>query len=104
MDKKTISGIKLISLNSSGVNEPEDPSYPYKLEVSFRPPEFMIIAFIGLFGGSEELVIQGKTREDLDKLIEQEGYLTHPRLRKMTITGPNNQQVQLYPHDAMHQK
>jgi hypothetical protein len=84
-----IEGIKLIKLNSSGINEPDDPTYPWKLEISFSPPEFLIIAFIGLFGGSEELVVRGMTREALEELLESEGYRHHPRLRKITITGPD---------------
>jgi hypothetical protein len=34
-----IDGLKLVRFNSIGVEEPDDPSYPYKLEVNLRPPE-----------------------------------------------------------------
>lgn len=85
-----IPGLKLIRHNASGVNEPDDPSYPYKLEANFRPPEFMNVAFVMLHGGSEEIVVRGKTREALEKFVEVNKLNTHPRLRELTITGPED--------------
>ncbi len=46
-----IKGIKLIRHNASGVNEPDDLSYPFLLHIVLRAPEFMTMAFIGLCGG-----------------------------------------------------
>jgi hypothetical protein len=83
-----IEGLKLIKLNSCRVNEPDDPSYPYKLEANFSPPEFMQVTFIMLHGGSEEMVVRAMTREALDQFIEVNGLQRHPRLRRMIITGP----------------
>lgn len=87
-DSDVIPGIKLIHHNAGGVNEDDDPSMPYKLEMSLRPPQFMLIAFIGLYGGSEEVVVRGETREAMEKFIEANGFRTHPRLAKLTLTGP----------------
>jgi hypothetical protein len=86
---KVIPGIKLICHNANRVNVPDDPSFPFKLEASFRPPEFMMMAFIGLVGGSEEVVIRGMTKEDLDEFVELNNLRTHPRLLHITITGPD---------------
>jgi hypothetical protein len=85
----TIEGLKLIRLNSSRVNEPDDPSYPYKLEVNLSPPELMQVAFVMLCGGSEELVVRALTRDAIDQFIQQNDLRRHPRLRRMTITGPD---------------
>lgn len=84
-----IEGLKLIRLNSIGVHEPDDPSYPYKLEINLSPPELMQIAFIMLHGGSEELVVRAMTREAIDQFIEQNDLRHHPRLRRMTLSGPD---------------
>jgi len=90
-----IPGIKLIRHNASNVNLPDDPTFPFKLEANFRPPEFMIVAFIGLYGGSEEIVVRGMTKDALDKFVEANGLRTHPRLRRLTITGPDGIMEQL---------
>ena len=76
-----------------GVNQPDDTSYPYKLEVNLRPPDFMVIAFIGLYGGSEEIVIRGMTQGALEQFVKENKLDTHPRLRRLTITGPNDETV-----------
>lgn len=86
---ETIEGLKLIQLNSARVNEPDDPSYPYKLVVNLSPPELMQITFIMLHGGSEELIVRAKTREAIDRFVAQNDLPRHPRLRRMTITGPD---------------
>jgi hypothetical protein len=86
---KIIEGLKLIRHNASQVDLPDDPTFPFKLEASFRPPEFMVIAFIGLFGGSEEIIVRGMTKEALDQFIEANNLRTHARLSRLTITGPD---------------
>jgi len=88
-DYPAVPGVKIIKLNSSNIDEPEDPDLPWKLEMTFRPPEFMIVAFVLLHGGSEDLVVQASTREDLVRFIELEGLACHPRLGCATFTGPN---------------
>lgn len=84
-----IPGLKLIRHNASNVDLPDDPSFPFKLEASLQPPEFMVMAFIGLYGGSEEIVVRGMSKEDLDKFVKAHNLRTHPRLRHLTITGPD---------------
>lgn len=79
--------VKLIK-HTGGVNDPDDPSYPWLLEVELSPPELMIITYIAMYGGREEIVVRGKTRKALEKFVEEYELLTHPRLRKLTITGP----------------
>lgn len=88
MSKKIIPGLKLV-YQTGGQRQEEDPSLPYKLEANLRPPEFMEIAFIGLYGGSEEIVVQGPTKESLELFIGENSLSTHPRLRWLKITGPN---------------
>ena len=90
-----IDGLKLIRLNSAQIDAPDDPSYPYKLEVNLRPPELMQVAFVMLHGGSEEVIVRGKTREAIEKFIELNDQRRHPRLRRMTITGPDNLMVDI---------
>jgi hypothetical protein len=87
---KIIKGIKLIRHNAGGVNEPDDPSYPYRLEANLRPPDFMNVAFVLMHGGSEEVVVRGQTREALEEFAEENNLRTHPRLRRLTITGPED--------------
>lgn len=81
--------IKLINHNAGQVNEPDDPSFPFKLEVSFRPPEFMTVAFIGMHGGTEEIVARGMNKEVLQHAVRENGFRTHPRLIRLTLTGPD---------------
>ena len=92
-----IPGIKLI-YQTGAIRQPEDPNMLYKLEADFRPPEFMLMAFVGLYGGSEEIVVQGESLEALDKLIKSNDLERHPRLRRLTITGPNGVEYQ-YPKE-----
>lgn len=83
-----IEGIKLIRHNAGGVNLPDDPAYPWRLDVNLRPPEFMLMAFVGIHGGSEEICVRGMTREALEKFVALNSLRTHPRLRKLEITQP----------------
>lgn len=82
----TIDGVKLIYHNAGGVNEPDDTSYPFRLEANFSPPEFMNVAFILMRGGSEKIVVRGKTREALEKFVDLNNLRKHPRLRSLDIT------------------
>lgn len=83
-----IEGIKLI-YQTGGANEPDDPSYPWKLYANFSPPEFMVMAFVGLYGGSEEIVVRGKTKEALEEFVKVNDLRRHPRLRRLEITQEN---------------
>lgn len=81
-----IPGTKLIKLTGK-VNIPDDPAFPFKLEAHFRPPPDDL-AFMLMHDGNEKLVVGGMTREALDKFIEVYKLYTHPRFRRLTITGP----------------
>jgi hypothetical protein len=89
---ETIEGLKLIQLNSASarIYEPDDPSYPYKLELNLHPPELMQVTFVMLYGGSEVMVVRGMTRDAIAQFIDLNDLLRHPRLRRMTITGPDD--------------
>ena len=80
---------KLIRHNTGRVDLPDDPSYPFKLEVSLDPPKLMEDEFVKFFGGSEEIVLRGMTKEALDKLVEAGEIRTNSRLRHFIITGPD---------------
>jgi len=43
-----IPGLRLVRHNAQNVNLPEDPAYPYKLDLNFSPPDFMIVTFVSL--------------------------------------------------------
>lgn len=88
MSDVIIPGLKLICHNASRFSVPDDPSFPYKLEVELRPPEFMTMAFIGMFGGSENIVVRSMTKEALDEFIQENNLRCHSRLRKLVTTGP----------------
>jgi hypothetical protein len=94
-DYPAVPGVKIIKLNSSNIDEPYDPNLPWKLEMTFSPPEFMAVAFVLLHGGTERLVAQGNTREDLLLFIELEELASHPRLVSVTFTGPDGLQVEV---------
>lgn len=85
---EVIEGLKLIRLTGSRISEPDDPSYPYKLVVNLSPPQLMQVAFVMLYGGSEEMIVRSKTREAIDQFIERNDLRRHPRLRWMTIASP----------------
>jgi len=83
--QKVIEGIKLIRHTGGGVNEPNDPTYPFKLEAVLRPPEFMEVAFLFMFG-NEEVVVRGITKEALEEFARANDLYHHPRLISLTIT------------------
>ena len=88
MSEKITPGIKLIRHNGGNVNNPDDPSLPWRLEASFRPPEFMSVAFVFLYGGEELIVVRGDTKEHLEEFVQVNDLRNHPRLKKLAITQP----------------
>ena len=85
-----VEGLKIIRLNTARIDEPDDPSYPWKLDVNLSPPDLMQVAFVMRNGGSEELVVRSRSRAAIDEFIEDNDLRSHPRLRRMTITGPDD--------------
>ncbi len=47
------------------------------------------MAFIGLVGNKEEIVVRGMTRESLEQFVELNGFRNISRLTGIQITGPN---------------
>jgi len=90
-----IPDLKLIRHAGAINDQPDDLSYPFKLEVDLRPPSFMEVAFVLIYGGSEEIVVRGMTKESLDRFVDANRLRIHPRLRKLTITGPDGIMEQL---------
>lgn len=88
-----IEGIKLIKHNMAGVDKPDDPTHPYKMELACRVPGFMEVA-ASLLYGREEIIVRSMTKEALDRFIEVNGLRTHPRLQSLTITGPGMEPVE----------
>lgn len=86
---KTIPGLKLIRHNADNVDLPDDPSFPFKLEAEFRPPEFMQVAFVMQYGGSEEIIVRAMSMKALNAFIKANDIRKHCRLRRFTITGPD---------------
>lgn len=95
-DDAAVSDLKLIRLTGV-IDQPDDPSpsYPYKLEVNLCPPDLMLVTFVMLHGGSEVIVVRGKTREAIDRFIEQNTLRQHPRLRWMILSGPDGAQEEI---------
>lgn len=85
----SIEDVTLVYLTGERVDAPDtDASGAYRLEVNLSPPELMQVTFIMLHGGSDELIVRAKTRESIDQFIKLNDLRRHPRLRRMTITGP----------------
>ena len=80
---------KIIGHNGGNTDLPDDPKFPFRLEVSLSPPEFMQFAFICLYGGSEDLTVIGKSERALRRFVRKHDLRNHPRLRTLTISGPN---------------
>lgn len=77
--------VKVILANSHGINEPDDPSLPCRLEASLRAPGFMQMAFVLMHGGSEELVVKAITVSEFEPTLEQ--LRNHPRLTLLVVTN-----------------
>lgn len=60
---------------------------------NLRPPAFMQVTFIMLCGGTEELVVRSMTRRAINQFVGQNDLYRHPRLRQMTISGPDGVEV-----------
>lgn len=84
-----IPGLKLIQHNAAGVYNSDDHSLPWKMEANFRPPSFMEVTFISLYGGSEIIIVRGKDKQAIDIFLELNNLKNHSRLRSIKITGPD---------------
>ena len=82
--------VKLIK-HTGECDHPDDPALPFRLELMMRPPEFMIVAFVAIYGGTEEVVARGNSPEELKAWMAEYGLDSHPRLRRWSIVGPNGE-------------
>jgi len=92
---KEIAGLKVIYANTYRIDEraSEDPKeFPWKLHCNFRHADFMVVAAVCLYGGSEEFILRAKTREALEEAITTNEWRGHPRLRRMTLTHPDGKE------------
>jgi hypothetical protein len=70
----------------------DDPSYPYKLEMRRRHPEFLLlVASVGMYGASGEyILVRGASVRALKRFMRKCGLRPGDRLLDYyTITGPN---------------
>ena len=92
-EKKVIEGVQVVYAPTRGIRRlDDDTSYPYKLYLNLRPPSLMEVTFAFIYGGSEEFLFRGKTREALEELIEVNTWKTHCRLRRLVLTHPDGKQ------------
>jgi hypothetical protein len=84
-----IPGLLLIEHNARNYCVPDDPSYPYLLDMRLAPPGFMAMAFVAMHGGAEILRVRSLTLEALQQFVDQNDFRRHPRLYRLTITGPD---------------
>jgi len=85
--------VKLIK-HTGECKHPDDTSLPFKLHLVMRPPEFMIVTFVMLYGGSEEVVVRGRTLEAISGWLDRSELRTHSRLLRYTITDGNDAVVE----------
>ena len=87
--------VKLIK-HTGECDHPDDPTLPYKLVLVMRPPEMGIVAFVGLFGGVEEVVARAETHEELSAWMSQHGLGDHPRLIRFSISDNADKVVESF--------
>ncbi len=83
--------LHLVQHVGAGFLRDADPKFPFMLTVNLSPPDFLVVAFVMLHGGSEIIKVQGMTVADLHQFIVLNDFRTHPRFRHLTITGPEGQ-------------
>ena len=80
-----IPGLKLIRHNYGGVNNVDDPTLPFHLDVSLRPPSFLRVANAVQLG-NEVLLLRGQTRKALEQFVAANELEENPRLESWRIT------------------
>jgi hypothetical protein len=81
-------GVRLVSATGQCQYD-DDPSLPFRVYVNLRPPKFMGFTFTMLHGGSEEIVARAESLEWAEDFIARNDLETHPRFRRLAITGPD---------------
>ena len=84
---KIIKGIKLIKHNVAGIDEPDDTNFPWRLDVSLRPSEFLLMV-IALKYGCERICVRSQTKKALEEFATLNGFFNHPRKTSLKIWQP----------------
>lgn len=75
---------------------PNPDTHPYRLEIKPRAADGMPVP------GSQRIeVIVGQTAPDLYYYLRKNKILSHPRLLRATLTGPDGFRRVLYPGDSL---
>jgi hypothetical protein len=73
------------------VKIPDDPSYPYKIEVRCAHPELHKVAKTNMYGPDEYLIMRVASRKAMVQYIDEAGLRTHPLLNSCVVTGPDGE-------------
>lgn len=93
--------IKLVRHNAARIQEDDAAiavEKPWRFRMFCRPPEFMDMAFIGMIGPQEIVVVRGSDLEILRKFIAANDFEHHPRRQVLTLDGPGFTEI-LFPGD-----
>jgi hypothetical protein len=88
MDEKYKSRVKVITANTYRINDPDDPSFPWMIELVCRPPSFMSMAFVGIVGPTEIITVIAKDQEALEAAMAESDLRGHPRTMRFRVSGP----------------
>lgn len=88
-DPETDPEIKIIRHLPSRIDIADDPSLAFRVEVNLRPPEFMGVTFVMLYGGSEEIFARCADRVAVDRFLDRTELRSHPRTRWIKVMGPD---------------
>ncbi len=65
-----------------------DPAFPFGAYADLRSPNDVSVMQLLANGGGEHIYIESRSRKALDAAINRLGLRTHPRLRSLTLSGP----------------
>jgi len=78
----------LVRHSPSGINEYDDPSFPFRMELYCTSPEFLEFAHDCIHGRGERVVARAMTLDLMNWFIDKNSLRTHPRLVSLIVTGP----------------
>jgi hypothetical protein len=71
----------------------DEEAYPFLIHGNFRPPDFMVFAFVMLHGGSEEFYVRGDSLETCLGWCGINHFDEHPRLRWVRVSDGSGKVV-----------